>query len=90
MRQITLALIAAAGVASVATSTPAAAQSDTWCLQGREIGIPGDCSFSTYAQCQASASGRDGTCNVNSRAALGRSPPPVPYGRRAYPYDYYR
>ena len=89
MRKITVAMMAVFGVAGVAISTPAAAQSDNWCLQGREIGIPGDCSYSTLAQCQASASGRDGTCNVNPRAALGRSSP-VPFGRRAYPYDYYR
>ena len=90
MRKITSAMMAAVGIAGVTISTPAAAQSDSWCLQGREIGIPGDCSYASLAQCQASASGRDGTCNVNLRAALGRSPPPVRYGRRAYPYDYYR
>jgi Protein of unknown function (DUF3551) len=89
MRKITSAMMAAVGVAGVTMSTPAAAQSDSWCLQGREIGIPGDCTYASLAQCQASASGRDGTCNVNPRAALGRAPP-VPYGRRAYPYGSYR
>jgi Protein of unknown function (DUF3551) len=93
MRQIVLAVmaVAAAGVASVTTAAPAAAQPDAWCLQGRDAGIPGDCSYSSYAQCMASASGRNAYCNINPRVAFGRPPPPVPRGRRghaAYPYDY--
>jgi hypothetical protein len=95
MRQIVLALmaVAAAGVASVATSAPAAAQADTWCVQGRDEGIPGDCSYSTYAQCQASASGRSAFCNINPRVAFGQSQPTGPHARRGRPFDpyeYYR
>jgi hypothetical protein len=91
MRKLVLAMmaVAAAGLASVVTSAPAAAQADAWCAQGREEGIPGDCSYSTYAQCQASASGRSAYCNVNPRVAFGRQVPP-PRGRRGYQYDYYR
>jgi hypothetical protein len=87
--------VAAAGVASVATAAPAAAQADAWCVQGRDMGIPGDCSYSSYAQCMASASGRNAYCNINPRVAFSRPLPPGPRGRRAYPYydygyDYYR
>ena len=95
MRKIMLAImtVAAAGVAGVATSAPAAAQADSWCVQGRDEGIPGDCSYSSYAQCMASASGRYAYCGVNPRFAFGRPLPLPPRGRRAYPYypyDYYR
>jgi Protein of unknown function (DUF3551) len=108
MRKIVLARIllgamtlAAAGVASVAA--PSAAQAGTWCVQGRDMGYPGDCSYSTYAQCQASASGRVAYCGINPRAAYRRQGPPrggygEPYGynQPSYgygynqPYGYYR
>jgi Protein of unknown function (DUF3551) len=29
-----------------------------YCLQGRAWGYPGDCHFSSYSQCMASASGK--------------------------------
>lgn len=95
MRRLLLAAmaVAAAGIASVATSAPAAAQADAWCVQGRDEGIPGDCSYSSYAQCMASASGRNAYCNVNPRVAFGRPLPPGPHGRRGRPFDpyeYYR
>ena len=81
---LTLAALAAAVMASVATSGPAAAYDYPWCAQGRGVGIPGDCSYQTYAQCMASASGRNLYCNVNPRTAFGRT-------RRArrYPYPHY-
>ena len=41
------------------------------CLQGRGVGIPGECAYSTYNQCMASASGRAAYCNVNPRVAFG-------------------
>ena len=43
-------------------------------VQGRGVGIPGDCSYQTYEQCMASASGRGVYCNVNPRAALNQQP----------------
>ena len=85
--------VAAAGVASLATSAPAAAQADAWCVQGRDEGIPGDCSYSSYAQCMASASGRNAYCNVNPRVAFDRPYPLAPRGHRGRPFDpyeYYR
>jgi len=87
MRRLLLAAIAVAvaGVAGVATSVPAAAQPDAWCIQGRDQGIPGDCSYASYAQCMATASGRDAYCNVNPRVAFGQQPP---RGRRGYQHYY--
>lgn len=73
MRKTMLAMmtVLAAGAASLAGSVPAAAYDYPYCLQGRGVGIPGDCSYQTYAQCLASASGRALTCNINPRVAFG-------------------
>ena len=59
-----LALIAA-GAVSVAT--PAAAAGEfPYCIKGCDFGAgAGDCSFSSLAQCQATASGRDASCAAN-------------------------
>jgi hypothetical protein len=75
MRNASLAIAAllAAGAATVAGSTPAAAIDYPWCVQGRGIGIPGDCSYTSYGQCMASASGRGLYCNVNPRVAFDRA-----------------
>jgi hypothetical protein len=67
-----VAALLAAGAAILAGSTPAAAIDYPWCVQGRGIGIPGDCSYTSYGQCMASASGRGLYCNVNPRVAFGR------------------
>jgi Protein of unknown function (DUF3551) len=74
MRNATMALIAvlAAGAATFAGTAPAAAYDYPYCLQGRGIGIPGECSYQTYGQCMASASGRGLYCNVNPRVAFGQ------------------
>jgi hypothetical protein len=76
------AAIAVVSGAVVGAAPPARAQNDTYCLSGRNEGSPGDCSYSTYAQCQASASGRDGTCGINPRAAFARQP--ATRGQRYY------
>ncbi|MDE5456252.1 DUF3551 domain-containing protein [Bradyrhizobium sp. CSA112] len=74
MRNAVLATLAltVTTVATVAGSSPAAAYDYPYCLQGRTIGIPGDCSYSSYGQCMASASGRGLYCNVNPRFAYGQ------------------
>ena len=74
MRNAMLAILAlsAATVATVAGSSPAAAYDYPYCLQGRGIGVPGECSYSSYGQCMASASGRALYCNVNPRVAFGQ------------------
>jgi hypothetical protein len=68
---VTTALLAA-GAAMVAGPTPAAAVDYPRCIQGGGWGIPGDCSYRSYAQCMASASGRFVYCNVNPRVAFGQ------------------
>jgi Protein of unknown function (DUF3551) len=52
-----------------------------WCITGRETGVPGDCSYQTYAQCAATASGRQAYCDVNPVVAFWR----VQHGLPAYP-----
>ena len=75
MRKTILAVmtVLAAGTASLVGSAPAAAYDYPYCLQGRGVGIPGDCSYQTYAQCMASASGRNAWCAENPRAALAQT-----------------
>ncbi len=52
MRNAKLAMLVllAAGSATVAGPTPAAAYDYPYCVQGRGVGIPGDCSYQTYAE----------------------------------------
>lgn len=85
MRKTVLAMVTliAAGVVSVAGSAPAAAYDYPYCLQGRGVGIPGECSYATYGQCMASASGRGLYCNINPRVAFGQQ------GRARAPRNYY-
>ena len=72
MRYASSSLLLALSVAGLASMvTPAAAQ-DKYCLQGRSWGYPGNCAFSTYAQCRATASGTDSDCGINPRYAYGR------------------
>jgi hypothetical protein len=73
MRNAILAMTAllAAGAATLAGPTPAAAIDYPYCLQGGGWGIPGDCAYRSYAECQASLSGRYGYCNINPRVAFG-------------------
>jgi hypothetical protein len=53
-------------MASMAGALPAAAQDYPFCIKGCDFGAGrGDCSFTSYQQCQATASGRDATCNAN-------------------------
>ncbi|HWW50053.1 MAG TPA: DUF3551 domain-containing protein [Xanthobacteraceae bacterium] len=86
MRQIMFALAVVGGVSAVATManvSPAEARDFPYCLQGDGYGIPGDCSYDTYEQCRASASGRRAYCDINPRYAFshrndayGRQVPP--------------
>jgi Protein of unknown function (DUF3551) len=87
MRNVMLMMLASltTGVATLAGSGPAAAIDYAYCVQGRGVGIPGDCSYSSYAQCMASASGRGLYCNINPRVAFGQQRRGRPY--RNY-YDY--
>jgi hypothetical protein len=74
MRNAMLAILVllSAGAATIAGPTPAAAFDYPWCIQGGGWGIPGDCSYRSYAQCMASASGRRVYCDINPRVAFER------------------
>jgi hypothetical protein len=74
MRNAMLAILAllCVGAATIAGSGSAAAYDYPWCIQGGGWGVPGDCSYQTYAQCMATASGRRVYCNINPRVAFGQ------------------
>ncbi|MHB0772899.1 DUF3551 domain-containing protein [Bradyrhizobium sp. 1.29L] len=48
------------------------ARQDVYCLQGRTWGYPGNCQFSTYDQCMATASGTYAYCGMNPIYAFQR------------------
>ena len=78
---------AAAFVAVAFTALPALARDPydyPWCLHGRIWGYPGLCNFTSYPQCQASASGTDAYCGANPRfyAESQQRPPPRPHRAR--------
>lgn len=59
---LALMLVCAAGPAAM----PVAAGELPYCIKGCDFGGgAGDCSFSSLAQCQATASGRDAYCAAN-------------------------
>ncbi len=58
-------------VSSVGIFSPASAEA-RYCLQGSDWGYPGNCQFSTYEQCMASASGTYSYCGINPRYAFAR------------------
>ncbi len=68
MRRI---LAATAFLTLIGAAVPASAHDYAYCLQGRSYGYPGNCMFTTFAQCQASASGTDSGCGINPRVAFG-------------------
>jgi Protein of unknown function (DUF3551) len=45
---------------------------DRWCLQGTGYGYPGNCEYSTYEQCRATASGQDAGCGINPLKAFAQ------------------
>ena len=60
------ALLALTAICTAFAATPGAASDWPYCIKGCEFGGgAGDCSFSSLAQCQASASGRDAICAAN-------------------------
>lgn len=64
----TLALAMGIAVAALCAAAPAQAQgrgSYAYCLTSPGYGYPGECSYATYAQCRASASGRRADCVLN-------------------------
>ena len=69
-----LAIVAALTVAGSITSASAEAIQDRYCLQGRQWGYPGNCQFSTYQQCMATASGTNAYCGINPAYAFAQEP----------------
>jgi len=65
MRRALLALLVSCA-ASATVATAASARDYPYCIRGCDFGAGlGDCSFTSYQQCQASASGRVATCAEN-------------------------
>jgi hypothetical protein len=53
-------------IAMAAPAIPAMARDYPYCIKGCDFGAGrGDCSFSSYQQCQASAAARDAYCAEN-------------------------
>jgi hypothetical protein len=92
MRRMFLALLAVAGF-GMAAIAPAGAVGTRYpfCLQGEDSPGLSNCSFTSYQQCQATASGRRLYCVANPyfgggddpRAYRGRNRPPP-----GYPFSY--
>ena len=72
-------VLSASGIASLAGSVPASAHDYPWCVRSAEFDYNPDCSFRTFAQCMASASGRPASCYFNPRFAYGRPRHSGPY-----------
>lgn len=89
MRLLFATFSACAFVAGLASLSPAEAAQDRYCLQGRIWGYPGNCQFTTYQQCLASASGTDAGCGINPAYAYARQRDNA-YGNYGYPRGYYR
>ncbi len=71
----------ASGLARTRVRAPAVATEsiqDRYCLQGHEWGYPGNCEFSSYEQCMATASGTGAGCGENPLYLFAEQ-------RRAYP-----
>jgi hypothetical protein len=69
MRQLILQVISIAVLAFVGLTSAASARDYKYCLQGRDYGYPGLCHFTSYHQCQASASGTHSHCGINPHFA---------------------
>lgn len=85
MRTAILAVLAVGAVSAISTS-PAEARDYPFCIKGQGYSYVGDCSFSTYEQCLATASGRLNYCDVNPYFQ-GYAPPvhePRPRRRGGY------
>ena len=74
-RHFSVAILAAVSALTVVGSVlPVSAEAiqDRYCLQGRRWGYPGNCQFSSYPQCMATASGTDAYCGINPQYAFAQ------------------
>jgi hypothetical protein len=80
MRKAILAVLAASGLAAL-SAAPAEAVGTRYpfCLQGDEYPGLSYCTFTSYEQCQATASGRFLTCIANPFYIGENEPPPYAY-----------
>ena len=86
MRKVILAILAAAGLALAGTAPAEAVGSRyPFCLQGNDSPGLSNCTFTSYQQCQATASGRFLYCVANPFYAGGE---PGVYRERRLPRDY--
>jgi hypothetical protein len=84
MRNLILAAAAVAGISAMASS-PASAASYAYCMTSQAFGT--DCTYPTYAACQATASGLGYDCIVNPSAAYDNRGYGEPRrSRRSYSY----
>jgi hypothetical protein len=80
MTKFTAALFALGAIITVGLPAEASARDYPYCLQGDQWGYPGNCQFTSYQQCMATASGTLSSCGINPRAAYGMEQEP----RRRY------
>ena len=64
MRTLFLALATSATIFATSVA-PVVASEYRYCLQGDDYAGAGDCGFTSYQQCQATASGRTAYCGAN-------------------------
>ena len=90
MHRLAGTLLLALSAATLSSAPSTAEIQDRYCLQGRSWGYPGNCQFSSYPQCMASASGTDAYCGINPMRAFARERQGgyrhgyPPYGYRPY------
>jgi Protein of unknown function (DUF3551) len=63
-----LTALCATGILALSGSLSPASAASRYCLQGPAWGYPGNCQFSSYEQCMASASGTYAYCGINPQA----------------------
>jgi hypothetical protein len=86
MRNVILAGLAAIALAFIGTMpAQAVGTRHAFCLQGDEFPGLSNCTYDTYAQCMASASGRFLTC-VSNPYFVGESDDPYAYQNRNRPF----
>jgi hypothetical protein len=71
MKKIAATIFALGAIVTVAMPGEASARDYPYCLQGDQWGYPGNCQYSSYRQCMATASGTLSGCGINPRAAYG-------------------
>ncbi|MBR0819726.1 DUF3551 domain-containing protein [Bradyrhizobium liaoningense] len=88
MTRLLFAILAVSSIVVSASSISSAAErqyrhgnvapgvADSYCLQGRIWGYPGNCQFATYEQCMATASGIQAYCGVNPTHAFAQQRDP--------------